>query len=49
MRAEEVEIYYDPGDIFSGLLRTAAISDNKGEQQGAADGLENTHSCPFSK
>ncbi|KAE9585135.1 hypothetical protein Lal_00018221 [Lupinus albus] len=41
MRAEDVEIYYDPGELFSGLL--------KGKKQGGGDGSEHTHSCPFSK
>ncbi|KAK7244163.1 hypothetical protein RIF29_38981 [Crotalaria pallida] len=46
MRAEDVEIYYDPGEMFSGLLKGPSLSDNKGEKQG---GSENTRSCPFSK
>lgn len=27
MRAEEVEIYYDPGELFAGLLKGQPLSD----------------------
>ncbi|GAV60708.1 hypothetical protein CFOL_v3_04237 [Cephalotus follicularis] len=39
LRAEDVEIYYDPGELFGGLLKGSPISDH------GAD----THGCPFSK
>jgi hypothetical protein len=39
LRVEEVEIYYDPGELFAGLLKTTASS--PGDEP-------KTRSCPFS-
>lgn len=50
MRAEEVEIYYDPGDIFAVLLKGPPLADYKAEQQDTVDdGSKHTQSCPFAK
>ena len=41
LRTEEIEIYYDPGELFGGLLRGPA-SDRIGSHVPGT-------SCPFSK
>ncbi|CAK7323091.1 unnamed protein product [Dovyalis caffra] len=50
MKAEEVEIYYDPSELFGGLLKGNLISKSQSESE---DNTVNTataaHGCPFSK
>ncbi|RYR50595.1 hypothetical protein Ahy_A07g037229 [Arachis hypogaea] len=46
LRAEEVEIYYDPSDIFGVLLKGHPQDDNKAMQHLHQDS-KHTHSCPF--
>ena len=46
MRAEDVEIYYDPTDLISKLLKGELIS----QEENVADApLANTGNCPFEK
>ncbi|XP_024967269.1 pathogen-related protein [Cynara cardunculus var. scolymus] len=47
LRAEDVEIYYDPADLISKLLKGSLISEH---ENGIADSsAANTGSCPFQK
>ncbi|KAI3769348.1 hypothetical protein L6452_00449 [Arctium lappa] len=47
LRAEDVEIYYDPADLISNLLKGSLISE---QQHPATDtSAANTSSCPFQK
>ncbi|KAL2245493.1 UNVERIFIED_CONTAM: Pathogen-related protein [Sesamum indicum] len=46
MRAEEVEIYYDPAELFAPLLKAPLISGPNTEQQGAASSTS-PQKCPF--
>ncbi|CAN1163280.1 hypothetical protein LINPERPRIM_LOCUS32577 [Linum perenne] len=41
MRAEEVEIYYDPAELFGGLLKGTPLNGTDGSKLQA-------QSCPFS-
>lgn len=45
MRAEEVEIYYDPSEMFAGLLKGPLLSDLKTQKED----VHQHHSCPFAK
>lgn len=46
LRAEDVEIYYDPADLISKLLKGELIS----QEENVADApLANTGNCPFEK
>ncbi|GMY33661.1 pathogen-related protein [Fagus crenata] len=47
LKAEEVEIYYDPAELFGGLLKKAPISVSC--QEATAQSTAATHGCPFSK
>ncbi|OMO92503.1 hypothetical protein COLO4_17534 [Corchorus olitorius] len=47
MRAEEVEVYYDPAELFAGLLKGPSNSDK--EEQNPNDKSTSSHLCPFSK
>ncbi|KAL7605696.1 hypothetical protein Lser_V15G16385 [Lactuca serriola] len=47
LRAEDVEIYYDPADLISKLLKGELISQ---EENAATDAPPaNTANCPFEK
>ncbi|XP_020964879.1 pathogen-related protein-like isoform X1 [Arachis ipaensis] len=46
LRAEEVEIYYDPSDIFGVLLKGHPQDDNKAMHHLHQDS-KHTHACPF--
>ncbi|KAL7218381.1 hypothetical protein ACSBR2_011613 [Camellia fascicularis] len=43
LKAEYVELYFDPGELFSGLLKGPATSESQPEQ------LESSTRCPFQK
>ncbi|CAA7062024.1 unnamed protein product [Microthlaspi erraticum] len=45
LRAEEIEIYYDPGELFGGLLKGPPVSETKTTDSG--DNTAEKHSCPF--
>ncbi|KAG5381251.1 hypothetical protein IGI04_029093 [Brassica rapa subsp. trilocularis] len=45
LRAEEIEIYYDPGELFGGLLKGPPILETKTTDTG--DNTAEKHSCPF--
>ncbi|XP_052206603.1 pathogen-related protein-like [Diospyros lotus] len=45
LRAEEVEIYYDPAELFSDLLKGPTITQSEGHQHKSNSGL----ACPFHK
>ncbi|XP_010417477.1 PREDICTED: pathogen-related protein-like isoform X1 [Camelina sativa] len=45
LRAEEIEIYYDPGELFGGLLKGPPISETKTTDSG--DNTAEKQSCPF--
>uniref|UniRef100_A0A2N9EE88 Pathogen-related protein n=1 Tax=Fagus sylvatica TaxID=28930 RepID=A0A2N9EE88_FAGSY len=47
LKVEEVEVYYDPAELFGGLLKRAPISTSC--QDAAAQSSTATHGCPFSK
>ncbi|XP_060209256.1 pathogen-related protein [Lycium barbarum] len=47
LRAEDVEIYYDPAELFAGLLKGPPISESNIEQQGHGDNTT-TQYCPYS-
>lgn len=49
MRAEEVEIYYDPAELFGGLLKGNSISDSSIGENTSADTSVSSKSCLFSK
>lgn len=46
MRVEEVEIYYDPGELFAGLLKGTRHQDTAGTK--SVD-PKNTLKCPLTK
>ncbi|KAH7651452.1 NTF2-like protein [Dioscorea alata] len=46
LRAEEVEIYYDPAELFAGLLKGDAVADDHGDIDATAAKLQ---ACPFFK
>ncbi|KAJ4726463.1 Pathogen-related protein [Melia azedarach] len=46
MRAEEVEIYYDPAELFAGLLKGQPTSIFEPQQRKSAD-ASTSHQCPF--
>ena len=49
-RAEDVEIYYDPAELFGGLLKGPLISPSQSESEdNTATVAAATHGCPFSK
>ncbi|CAF2206763.1 unnamed protein product [Brassica napus] len=45
LRAEEIEIYYDPGELFGGLLKGPPVLETKTTDTG--DNTAEKHSCPF--
>ncbi|KAH0895234.1 hypothetical protein HID58_057663 [Brassica napus] len=45
LRAEEIEIYYDPGELFGGLLKGPPILETK--TTGSGNNTAEKHSCPF--
>ncbi|KAL6975488.1 hypothetical protein U1Q18_042049 [Sarracenia purpurea var. burkii] len=48
LRAEDVEVYYDPAELFSGLLKGRLISETQADQQYKPnDTPTSTHGCPF--
>ncbi|XP_010464676.1 PREDICTED: pathogen-related protein-like [Camelina sativa] len=47
LRAEEIEIYYDPGELFGGLLKGPPISETKTTDTG--DNTAEKQSCPFTQ
>lgn len=47
LRAEDVEIYYDPAELFAGLLKGPIISKLNIEHQGHDDNTTTQH-CPYS-
>ncbi|KAL3821259.1 hypothetical protein ACJIZ3_007164 [Penstemon smallii] len=49
LRAEDVEIYYDPAELFAGLLKEPSISVSNTEQQQETDSSASTQKCPFHK
>ncbi|KAB5534548.1 hypothetical protein DKX38_017634 [Salix brachista] len=50
LRAEEVEIYYDPAELFGGLLKEPLISPSRSESEdNTVDVAAAAHGCPFSK
>jgi len=46
MRAEDVEIYYDPAELIGGLLISPSQSEPEDNTVNIATA---THGCPFSK
>ncbi|OVA15163.1 hypothetical protein BVC80_1727g32 [Macleaya cordata] len=48
LRAEEVEIYYDPGELFGGLLKGPPISSESQEKMSSTPS-SSTQGCPFYK
>jgi hypothetical protein len=46
MRAEDVEIYYDPAELIGGLLISPSQSEPEDNTVNTATA---THGCPFSK
>lgn len=46
LRAEDVEIYYDPAELFAGLLKGPTISESNIEKQGHDDNTT-TQPCPY--
>ncbi|KAJ8749203.1 hypothetical protein K2173_018676 [Erythroxylum novogranatense] len=49
LRAEDVEIYYDPSELFGGLLRGPSVSPSEIEINTKTATASATHGCPFSK
>ena len=51
LRAEEVEIYYDPAELFGGLLKEPLISPSRSESEDNTVDVAAAaaHGCPFSK
>ncbi|KAJ6417097.1 hypothetical protein OIU84_002902 [Salix udensis] len=51
LRAEEVEIYYDPAELFGGLLKEPLISPSLSESEDNTVDVAAAaaHGCPFSK
>ncbi|KDP34789.1 hypothetical protein JCGZ_10569 [Jatropha curcas] len=43
LRAEDVEVYYEPAELFSGLLKGELISESQSQQIHTS-----SHACPFS-
>lgn len=43
LKAEDVEVYYDPAELFSGLLKGSTIPETH------ADTATSAHGCPFRK
>ncbi|XP_044473199.1 pathogen-related protein-like [Mangifera indica] len=49
LRIEDVEIYYDPAELFGGLLKGPPISEStKKEDETAESSTPSIHGCPFS-
>ncbi|XP_059444448.1 pathogen-related protein-like [Corylus avellana] len=48
LRAEEVELYYDPAELFGGLLKGPPISESHIDHE-ANKNSGATHGCPFSR
>ncbi|KAH0698005.1 hypothetical protein KY289_015487 [Solanum tuberosum] len=46
LRVEELELYYDPAELFGGLLKGPKISESNTEHQGQDDNTTTQH-CPF--
>ncbi|KAK9269683.1 hypothetical protein L1049_001461 [Liquidambar formosana] len=49
LKAENVEVYYDPAELFGGLLKQPLISDSQMEQPKPLDTSTSTQKCPFAK
>lgn len=49
MRAEDVEIYYDPAELFAGLLKGPVLTAIAETQQNKSAGTSSFHHCPFSE
>ncbi|XVE63368.1 hypothetical protein DITRI_Ditri07aG0014600 [Diplodiscus trichospermus] len=49
MRAEEVEIYYDPAELFAGLLKGPYTSTSKKQHDNSNDKSTSSNQYPFSK
>ncbi|XP_009801126.1 pathogen-related protein isoform X2 [Nicotiana sylvestris] len=47
LRAEDVEIYYDPAELFSGLLKGPPISESNIQQQEHSNDNTATQQCPY--
>ncbi|KAI4333558.1 hypothetical protein L6164_018346 [Bauhinia variegata] len=47
MRAEDVEIYYDPEELFAGLLKGRPLSNLKTDKQDTGHDSQHNKSCPF--
>ncbi|KAJ9183002.1 hypothetical protein P3X46_006924 [Hevea brasiliensis] len=47
LRAEEVEVYYEPAELFVGLLKGQSISESKSQDDTTRIPTP-THACPFS-
>ncbi|XP_021287758.1 pathogen-related protein [Herrania umbratica] len=49
LKVEEVEIYYDPGELFAGLLKGPPISESQTGDEDTAQCSATAHGCPFKK
>ncbi|PKI33036.1 hypothetical protein CRG98_046578 [Punica granatum] len=50
MRAEDVEIYYDPAELFGGLLKGPLLCDDSPKEEGkSTETAKASSGCPFSK
>ncbi|KAK6229304.1 hypothetical protein SCA6_018255 [Theobroma cacao] len=49
LKVEDVEIYYDPGELFAGLLKGPPISESQTGDEDIAQCSAKTHGCPFQK
>ncbi|KAK4709931.1 hypothetical protein R3W88_004444 [Solanum pinnatisectum] len=47
LRIEELELYYDPAELFGGLLKGPKNSQSNTEHQGGQDDNTTTQHCPF--
>ncbi|XP_006442479.2 pathogen-related protein-like isoform X1 [Citrus sinensis] len=47
MRAEDVEIYYDPAELFAGLLKGPVLNAIAETQQNKSADTSSSHHCPF--
>nr|ANF06978.1 pathogen-like protein [Nicotiana benthamiana] len=47
LRAEDVEIYYDPAELFAGLLKGPSISESNIQQQEHSNENITTQQCPY--
>ncbi|GAY33793.1 hypothetical protein CUMW_276090, partial [Citrus unshiu] len=49
MRAEDVEIYYDPAELFAGLLKGPVLNAIAETQQNKSADTSSSHHCPFTE